>query len=222
STTRLVHGTWYHLVGTYDGAAARLYVNGALEGTGSGSATINSTFPLLIGRLNSGGERFHGLIDEVAVSDRPLGAAEVQAVYAAGRAGQPFVASSPHYTIRYVTGALTVTPAPLAITADNQTKVAGNPVPTLTARSAGFVNGDGVSRLSTPVTLSTYLGDTAGDYPIVPSGATSADYNITFVNGTLTVTRYASNTALTSSSETSTYGQSVTFTAFVTSSGAPL
>src|SRR5262249_35090671 len=136
---------------------------------------------------------FHGLIDEVAVSDRPLGAAEVQAVYAAGRAGQPFAASSPNYTISYVTGALTVTPAPLTITAANQTKGAGDLVPTLTARYAGFVNGDDVSRLSTPVTLSTYGGETAGNYPIVPSGATSPDYNIGFVNGTLTVTPAAAD-----------------------------
>jgi uncharacterized delta-60 repeat protein len=80
-----------------------------------------------------------------------------------------------------------VTPAPLTITADDQTKVAGDPLPTLTASYSGFVNGDTPDSLTTPVSLSTYTGDTAGSYPIVASGATSANYTITFVNGTLTV-----------------------------------
>jgi uncharacterized delta-60 repeat protein len=80
-----------------------------------------------------------------------------------------------------------VTPAPLTINADDQTKVAGDPVPTLTASYSGFVNGDTPDSLTTPVSLSTYSGDTAGTYPIVPSGATSPNYSITFVNGTLTV-----------------------------------
>src|SRR5260370_1314285 len=49
---------------------------------------------------------------------------------------------------------LTVNPAPLTITADDQAKVAGDSVPTLTASYAGFVNGDDASSLSTPVSLS--------------------------------------------------------------------
>jgi uncharacterized delta-60 repeat protein len=81
-----------------------------------------------------------------------------------------------------------VTPAPLHITADNKTKVAGQAVPTLTATYSGFVNGDTPASLTTPVTFSTYTGNTAGSYAIIPSGATSGNYTITFVNGTLTVT----------------------------------
>ncbi|OYV72239.1 MAG: hypothetical protein B7Z74_05865, partial [Deltaproteobacteria bacterium 21-66-5] len=48
------------------------------------------------------------------------------------------------YTISYVPGALTVTPAALTITADDKSKVYGAALPTLTASYAGFVN---VSRL---------------------------------------------------------------------------
>jgi tetratricopeptide (TPR) repeat protein/tRNA A-37 threonylcarbamoyl transferase component Bud32 len=88
STTTLISGHWYHLVGTYDGSTAKLYVNGNLEATKTGIGTINSTAPLLIGRLNSGHEQFHGLIDEVAVFNRVLNAADVQAAYDADGRGQ--------------------------------------------------------------------------------------------------------------------------------------
>jgi hypothetical protein len=114
---------------------------------------------------------------------------------------------SPNYTIAYVNGNLTVTPAPLTITADDQAKVAGDPVPTLTASYAGFVNGDDPSSLSTPVSLSTYTGDTAGAYRIVPSGATAANYSITFVNGTLTVSPAAATALQISAPTTATAGQ---------------
>jgi predicted outer membrane repeat protein len=96
--------------------------------------------------------------------------------------------TSGNYQISYVAGTLTVTPAALTITADDKTKVAGNPVPTLTASYAGFVNGDTPDSLTTPVSLSTYTGETAGTYPIDPSGASSSNYTISYVHGTLTVT----------------------------------
>jgi hypothetical protein len=97
-------------------------------------------------------------------------------------------ATAANYTISYVAGTLLVTPAPLTITADDQGKVAGDPVPALTASYGGFVNGDTPAGLTTPVTLTTYTGDAAGSYPIVAAGASSPNYAITFVNGTLTVT----------------------------------
>ncbi len=46
-------------------------------------------------------------------------------------------------------GDLAVTPAPLTITADNQTKVYGAALPTLTASYTGFVNGDTSANLDT-------------------------------------------------------------------------
>ncbi len=53
------------------------------------------------------------------------------------------------YSISYVAGALTVTPAALTITANNQTKVYGAALPTLTASYSGFVNGDTSASLTT-------------------------------------------------------------------------
>ena len=45
-------------------------------------------------------------------------------------------------------GTLTVTPAGLTITADDQTKVYGAALPTLTASYSGFVNGDTAASLT--------------------------------------------------------------------------
>ena len=48
-----------------------------------------------------------------------------------------------NYTITYVTGALTVTPAPLVITVDNASTVVGQPIPAFSVSYNGFVLGQG-------------------------------------------------------------------------------
>jgi len=85
---------------------------------------------------------------------------------------------------------LTVTPAPLTITAVSQTIKPGQAIPTLAATISGFVNGDTAASLATPPTFSTPAtsASPAGTYPIVVTGASSPNYAIRFVNGTLTVT----------------------------------
>ena len=67
-------------------------------------------------------------------------------------AGNPYTitasgAADSDYSITYVAGSLTVTTAPLTITANNQTKVYGADLPTLTASYSGFVNGDTAASL---------------------------------------------------------------------------
>jgi uncharacterized repeat protein (TIGR01451 family) len=78
----------------------------------------------------------------------------------------------------------------LTITADNKTTVSGDPLPPLTASYQGLVSGDTPASLDTPPTLSTTATATspAGDYPILVSGASDANYTINFVNGNLHVT----------------------------------
>ena len=98
-------------------------------------------------------------------------------------------AADSDYTITYVAGTLTVTTAPLTITANNQTKVYGAAVPTLTASYSGFVNGDTSASLTTPPTLATTGSHVSGSpYAITASGAADPDYSITYVAGSLTVT----------------------------------
>ena len=60
-------------------------------------------------------------------------------------AGDLFIADCSNNSIRKVAiggASLTVKPATLTITANNQTKVYGAALPTLTASYSGFVNGD--------------------------------------------------------------------------------
>ena len=101
-------------------------------------------------------------------------------------------AADPDYNTQYVSGTMTVTPAPLTITADSQTMVYGTALPTLTASYSGFVNGDGEASLTTPVTLSTTAtasSHVAGSpYRITASEAAGSNYTITYVTGTLAVT----------------------------------
>jgi autotransporter-associated beta strand protein len=112
------------------------------------------------------------------------------------------------YTISYVSGALTVTPAALIITADNQTMVYGASLPTLSARYFGFVNGDGSASLTTQPTLSTTAtaaSHVAGSpYSITASGAVDPDYSINYVSGTLTVT--PAPLTITADNQTKVYG----------------
>jgi len=99
-------------------------------------------------------------------------------------------AADANYTISFSGGTLSVIPASLTIRADDKTKVAGAANPPLTASYTGFVNGDSVAVLDTAVTISTTAADASpeGTYPITVSGAADANYAITHINGTLTVT----------------------------------
>lgn len=98
-------------------------------------------------------------------------------------------ATAANYTITFVDGTLTINPLALRITATNKSKNYGAAVPTLTASYIGFASGETVANLATPPVLSTTAtaSSPVGVYPITVSGATSSNYTITFVNGTLTV-----------------------------------
>jgi hypothetical protein len=102
-----------------------------------------------------------------------------------------------------------VSPAPLTITANSLTKVQGASLPPLTASYAGFANGDTSASLTTQPILSTTAtsNSVAGTYPITVSGAVDANYTISYVNGTLTVTGNTAAAVLTWTTPASiTYG----------------
>src|SRR5271157_2519696 len=114
--------------------------------------------------------------------------------------------SSTNYNICYSAGTLTVTAAPLTVTADNATRAYGAANPTFAATYGGFANGDKASSLTGTLTCSSTAtaGSPAGMYPITCSGQSSTDYNISYSAGTLTVT--AVPLTITASSGSMTYG----------------
>jgi len=92
----------------------------------------------------------------------------------------------------------TIDKAPLSITAENTTVKRGSAsLPTFEYDYAGFVNGESAADLATQLSdpvVTNALGEaystaarTGDTFVIVPTGATSANYAITFVDGTLTV-----------------------------------
>ncbi len=142
-------------------------------------------------------------------------------VIPSGATGGTFNANN--YTITYTNGTLSVTPAPLTITANNQSKVYGT---TATLGTTAFTaTGLLFSQTIGGVTLnSTGSVNTApvGTYPIVPSNATGgtfnpANYSITYVNGILTVTKASTTTTIVSNNNPACLGSSITFTATITS-----
>jgi FtsP/CotA-like multicopper oxidase with cupredoxin domain len=99
--------------------------------------------------------------------------------------------SATNYAITYAPGTLTITQAPLMITANNATRALGTPNPVFTATYSGFVNGDTPAALAGTLACATTATATspAGAYPITCSGQSSTNYAITYVPGTLTVTQ---------------------------------
>ena len=87
-----------------------------------------------------------------------------------------------------------------------------------------LVNGDSYASAVTgpPVYSSadTATSPSGSTFPINVSGLTSANYEIAFVNGTLTIANAPTTTALTASTSTAQYGDPVTLTATVAPSNA--
>jgi subtilisin-like proprotein convertase family protein len=84
----------------------------------------------------------------------------------------------------------TVTRAPLIIRANDATRAVGEPNPAFSATFLGLVNQDSPAVLDPGPSFSTVADESsaAGQYPIAVSGAMAANYEITFEDGTLTVT----------------------------------
>jgi len=103
----------------------------------------------------------------------------------------PYSGSDNNYSFNYANGQLTVTKAPLTITAADTSKIYGTPNPVFQLHFAGFANGDIPNMLDTLPNincLATNLS-TTGNYPIVLSGGNDSDYVYTLINGTLHVNK---------------------------------
>jgi hypothetical protein len=83
----------------------------------------------------------------------------------------------------------TIVRAPLLVVANSSARVYGQPNFLLTASYYGFVNGDTPASLTSPAVVATLANQFSpvGTYGIAAAGATSPNYAITFLAGTLTV-----------------------------------
>lgn len=94
-----------------------------------------------------------------------------------------------NYAIYYIAGNVTIDPAPLTITANDASRQAGAADPAFTARYDGFVLGEDATNLDGNLAIASDADadSPANDYALTPAGVGSANYAITFVDGTLTV-----------------------------------
>jgi uncharacterized repeat protein (TIGR01451 family) len=106
-----------------------------------------------------------------------------------------FTPTDTNYAATNLSVFLVVTPAPLSITAGNQSKLYGTTL-NLGATNfiaSGLVNGDTVTNV-TLTSAGAASGAAVGTYPIIASNALGTgltNYNLSYVNGTLTVTNAA-------------------------------
>ena len=127
-----------------------------------------------------------------------------------------------NYTISYVNGALTVTPAVLTITANSYSRYYGNANPPLDVTYAGLVNNEGPSVLGSNLSCSTaaIAGSDPAIYPINCGGLADPNYTIKWLPGSLTVV--AAPTSVSISSVVGTSSLTVNLTATVVSSFTPV
>ena len=131
--------------------------------------------------------------------------------------------TSNNYNILYTTGALTVTPAALTVTANNADKTYdGHAFSGGNVSYSGFVNGETANVLGGALVYggSAQGAVNAGSYGITVSGYTSNNYNLRYLPGTLTVAPAA--LTVTANNAEKTYdglaysgGNGVTYTGFV-------
>jgi len=100
--------------------------------------------------------------------------------------------TSTKYTITYLPGTLSVTPALLTVTAADQARAYGQSNPSLSGSITGLVNGDAIlASYSTAAAVSSPVGV----YPIVPAlsdpGGKLSNYHVVIEEGELTVTKAA-------------------------------
>lgn len=194
----------YPITATVSGAAAVNYAVTVVPGTlsitpaGTGGTTglvinvNNATRP-----YNSANPAFTGTISGLLNGDTVTVTFSTTATIASPVGNYPITATisgpaAANYTLTVIPGTLTITPVntALLVTVNNATRPYGQANPTFTSTIVGLVNGDTVTvTYSTPATIASPVGN----YPITAtvSGAAAANYIVTVVPGTLTITTAA-------------------------------
>ncbi len=166
----------------YPALASKVYGSGDFDAgatTTSGLAVTYSSDNLAVATIVSGKVHIVGAGTAIITADQIGDAAYTEAAF--------------------VDQTLTVTKAPLVITAVDKTKIFGQADPVFTVTYSGFVNGETNTNLTTQPTITTTatLTSIPGDYPIIPAGAVSSNYSFTYVNAVLKVFGHPTNIILT-------------------------
>ena len=166
-----------------------------------------------------------GVVNAFAADSNATAFSGTPTVTSTGSAASATVAGGPYlisiaqnlsgvdgYAVAYSSaGQLTVNPAPLTVTANNQGMTYGASMPSLTASYSGFVNGDTSASLTTAPTVvsGTLATANAGTYTgtLTASGAVDGNYTIGYVPGTLTINK--APLTVTANNQGMTYGGSM-------------
>jgi len=181
---------------------------------------ITPSFSGFVLGQNSGVLTAQPVCSTVAISSSPVSGSP----YPSSCSG----AAAANYTITYVPGKVTVNRALLTITASSATMTYGGTVPSITPSFSGFVLTDTSAVLTPQPTCSTTATSSSpvsgSPYPSSCTGAAAANYAISYVNGTVTVSKATTATTITlNTPNPSTLKQAVTmsFTVAPQFSGTP-
>ena len=78
-------GVFHHVAGSYDGAVMRLYLDGVEVGSLAITGAVGAGGGMI---FSSSDEALDGVLDEIEIFDRALGASEVRAIFQAGASGK--------------------------------------------------------------------------------------------------------------------------------------
>ncbi|MCK4641653.1 MAG: LamG domain-containing protein, partial [Candidatus Marinimicrobia bacterium] len=76
-SSALTLNNWYHFAITYNNMAVQIYINGAIDGSGTSTFYDNTVSNLMLG-LHDGAHKFNGIIDETRIWDVALSEAEIR------------------------------------------------------------------------------------------------------------------------------------------------
>ena len=190
SASSLTVGVWYYVVATYDGATAKLFINGSLDSQLSTTVTPTQTLdPLYLGRRVDGYYN-NAVLDEVAIYPAALSSAQVAAHWqAAGYVPGPptaVTASIPNHTTNQAKVSWT---APTTAGTSTIASYTVTPQVGSTLRTPMIVTGAPPATTATITGLSGGSPGTAYTFTVVAtngsgSGPSSAPSNSVTVTGT--------------------------------------
>jgi filamentous hemagglutinin family protein len=175
--------------GTLTVAAAQVALTVTAESRLYGAANPALTY-VSAGLVN--GDTLTGLLATNATTTSNVGAYAIS---------QGTLAANSNYAIAYTGANLTVTAAPLTVTADAQSRLYGAANPALTFVSSGLLNGDALS--GSLATLATTTSN-VGAYGITQGTLANSNYAISYIGANLSVT--AAPLTITADTQSRLYG----------------